>query len=758
MNCSAESIEIAENKPIQQELTSIVILTYNKLDYTRLCIESIRAHTEPGSYEIIVVDNHSTDGTVQWLQSQQDIRLIANIENVGFPAGCNQGIKAACGDSILLLNNDTIVTPHWLANLRRCLFSSADIGAVGPVTNSCSNFQTTPFEYSSIEEMICFARQVNNSKPELWEKRTRLVGYCMLIKAETVNAIGLLEEAFSPGNYEDDDYCLRIRNAGYYLVLCWDTFIHHFGSVSFGERGAHHSDLLEINRRKFIEKWGLPPHAAAPYEAPQDLIAKKWFPYQHEFSFYKQWIDRAKRRFLTSIAQAEFSVLTGDLEKAVSLVKQAADSAHHLHPGFFSSPRAEAILRKVSQRLNDRVIAPVMVTQPKNTAKRNVLHVLSQGYGFGGHTRLVERWITMDPGSEHSVICTLNSATNPQWLIEAAMRSGGWYNTLDTPTLGLCQRAKMLRDIAMAWADVVVLHIHPHDPIAPIAFGSAGGPPVLFLNHADHAFTIGMSVADRVVELRAAGQLLSMTRRNSPASELLPIPLKLPAALQAKHLAKQTLGISEDKTVFLTIASPYKLIPCGDYNFFSLLREIIRLHKNVEILVVGPDDAGDWAQLKAESNGQIRAFGIQYDLNLFYSAADVYLVSMPMGSLTSALEAGVLGIPAVGLAVNIATLNADVMPGGSETLFNSFSELFEAIDKMIHDKAYRNRQGDYLKKVIFEKHYRGWAEQLNKVYSRLPARHCPAEIVDSTEQAADSHDVVWAYFQHRCGLSYSSFG
>lgn len=743
---------------IMQPLTSIVILTYNKLDYNKLCIESIRDYTEPGSYEIIVIDNHSTDGTVEWLQAQPDVKLIINNENVGFPAGCNQGIKAACGDSVLLLNNDTIVTPHWLANLRRCLFSSEDIGATGAVTNSCSNFQSTPCEYGSIPEMIAFARQRNNVNPDLWESRTRLVGYCMLIKTEIINKIGLLEEAFSPGNYEDDDYCLRIRNAGYRLILCWDTFIHHFGSISFGEQAAHYNILLETNKQKFIDKWGLPPHAVAPYEPPQDVMAKKWFTYEHEVSFYKQWIANAKRKFYALIEQAEFAVLTGDLEKAVTLVRQAADGAHHLHPGFFSSPRAELVLRKVSQKLNDRVIAPTIASPVRNAEKRNVLHVLSQGYYSGGHTRLVERWITMDQESVHSVVATLNSSTNPSWLIEAAMQSGGWYNALDTTNLSLCQRAKMLRDLAMAWADVVVLHIHPHDPIGPIAFGANGGPPVLFLNHADHAFTLGMSVADLVVELRDAGQLVSKARRYSPPSGMLPIPLKVPPALQDKQLAKQTLGIGADKIVFLTIATPYKLVPCGDYNFISLLRELVRLHENVEVLVIGPADAGEWAQLKQESQGRIRAFGIQYDLNLFHSASDIYLVSMPMGSMTAVLEAGALGIPAVGLAVNVATLSADVMPGTIETLYNSYSELFAAIATLINDANFRNHQGNYLKNAILAKHYLGWAGHLDTLYSCLPVSHSPGNIVANQEQAVTSSDIIWAYFQHRSGLCYSSFG
>ncbi len=94
--------------------TSIIILTHNKLEYTKQCIESIRRYTKQGSYEIVVVDNHSTDGTVEWLRQQYDIQTIFNNHNLGFPKGYNQGIEIATEDNILLLNNDTVVTQNWL--------------------------------------------------------------------------------------------------------------------------------------------------------------------------------------------------------------------------------------------------------------------------------------------------------------------------------------------------------------------------------------------------------------------------------------------------------------------------------------------------------------------------------------------------------------------------------------------------------------------------------------------------------------------
>ena len=112
--------------------TSIVIINYNTLEYTRLCIESIRQLTPAGSYELIVVDNASRDGSLEWLRQQQDVRLIENQVNNGFPAGCNQGMAVAeAGNDLLLLNSDTVVTPRWLENMQQALYSKAGAVSAG---------------------------------------------------------------------------------------------------------------------------------------------------------------------------------------------------------------------------------------------------------------------------------------------------------------------------------------------------------------------------------------------------------------------------------------------------------------------------------------------------------------------------------------------------------------------------------------------------------------------------------------------------
>lgn len=244
--------------------TSIIILTYNNLDYNKPCIESIRKYTKAGTYEIVVVDNNSTDGTKEWLEEQNDLKVIFNTENVGFPKGCNQGISIADEtNDILLLNNDTLVTPNWLDNLTIALHSSNEIGAVGAVTNSCSNYQTIQSDYTDFNGLLEFAEKNNISDPSKWENRLRLVGFCMLIKREVIEKIGLLDELFTPGNFEDDDYSYRMISEGYKLLLCKDSYIYHFGGASFKIEPDKYNNVLDINKIKFKDKWGFDPHYSA---------------------------------------------------------------------------------------------------------------------------------------------------------------------------------------------------------------------------------------------------------------------------------------------------------------------------------------------------------------------------------------------------------------------------------------------------------------------------------------------------------------
>ena len=145
-------------------LTSIIIVTFNELDYTRQCVESIRRLTDE-PYELIFVDNASTDGTVQYLECQPDAKVIRNSDNRGFPAAVNQGIAAASGSQVLLLNNDTIVTTggcgdcSWRSTAMRRSASSAH-ARISSAANSRSRRATkvlpgsTPLPGNGVKPMM----------------------------------------------------------------------------------------------------------------------------------------------------------------------------------------------------------------------------------------------------------------------------------------------------------------------------------------------------------------------------------------------------------------------------------------------------------------------------------------------------------------------------------------------------------------------------------------------------------------------------
>lgn len=239
------------------QMTSIIIPNYNGLSLLRDCIASIRRHTSV-PYEIIVVDNGSKDGSVPFC-ARERVKLVSLPINRGFPAACNLGLNIAVGDTLMLLNNDTMAAQNWLDNLLRSLYSSEDIGMVGPITNYASGKQQIREPFTNISDM---AAKYNNPDPNKWQETARLVGICMLFKREMMDKIGLMDERFAPGHFEDDDYCYRARLAGYRLLIAGDAFIFHHGSVSFQKEGQEAvKGLLQRNHQKFMEKWGVDPHS-----------------------------------------------------------------------------------------------------------------------------------------------------------------------------------------------------------------------------------------------------------------------------------------------------------------------------------------------------------------------------------------------------------------------------------------------------------------------------------------------------------------
>nr|WP_208403258.1 glycosyltransferase [Paenibacillus sp. BK720] len=220
----------------------------------RETVETIRKHTKD-PYELIVIDNGSTDGTLEYLRQQRIITISLPV-NTGFPAACNWGLRLARGDRLLLLNNDVLVTAGWLRRMNRTLDSDPAVGIVGPMTNYASGKQQIAMD----GDYEGFAARLGADQNKKHESVNRIIGFCMLFSRSLMKQIGVLDERFSPGHYEDDDYCYRANQAGFKVVIAKDAFVYHRGSASFGGYASDElEELLRRNRRLFKDKWGIDP-------------------------------------------------------------------------------------------------------------------------------------------------------------------------------------------------------------------------------------------------------------------------------------------------------------------------------------------------------------------------------------------------------------------------------------------------------------------------------------------------------------------
>jgi len=235
-------------------LTTIVIVTYNRLEQTRQCVDSIVACT-PEPHQLLFVDNASSDGSADYFREMFGPEaVIANESNQGFLRAANQGIKAAHGRYVLLLNNDTTVTPGWLSALQRAA-EPPDVGIVsGKIVGPDGRVQLAGayIAFDGSARMIGEGLSPDDPSLSLQREVCYVGGHCMLIKRQVIDTVGLLDESYGFGYHEDTDYCYRARQAGFKVVYTPDCLIHH---QLFGTPLPERQSIIRENQRRFLERW-----------------------------------------------------------------------------------------------------------------------------------------------------------------------------------------------------------------------------------------------------------------------------------------------------------------------------------------------------------------------------------------------------------------------------------------------------------------------------------------------------------------------
>jgi GT2 family glycosyltransferase len=241
---------------------SVVVLTHDNLAFSRMCVASILENTEYPNYELIIVDNASQDGTRQEMervaQTVRNMHVIANDHNAGFGPGNNQGLAVATGDLLFLLNNDTMVPRGWLTRLARHLTDN-DLGLLGPATNRSCNEAQIDLRYQTWAEYQAEARRLSREYDGVRYPIRMPMMFCTGFRRDVFEKIGPLDERYEVGMFEDEDYALRAKAAGYAVAWTPEVYVHHAYHASIGKLlpTGDYMRLVEQNKSRFEEKWGI---------------------------------------------------------------------------------------------------------------------------------------------------------------------------------------------------------------------------------------------------------------------------------------------------------------------------------------------------------------------------------------------------------------------------------------------------------------------------------------------------------------------
>jgi O-antigen biosynthesis protein len=278
-----EMIPLGENKYIDAAVRTgiykydltIAVLAYNKLEYTKLCVESILKYTPQNlNYELILVNHGSTDGTKEYFESIAPTKQIdISINGGGFGAYT----RYLEGKYFLLVSNDVVVTENAIANMLRCIESDEKIAWVVPTTPNVSNLQSIPAEYRTIDEMHAFAGKNNErSDPYRWEQRARLCDPISLCRSSVAYSYSGVHWSYymhtdlnGTHGFMDDKQSLFYRRNGYKMMLAKDSYCHHFGSVTLGEEIGPQETFYQAGRKAFYDVFCIDPWGAGFCWSPE---------------------------------------------------------------------------------------------------------------------------------------------------------------------------------------------------------------------------------------------------------------------------------------------------------------------------------------------------------------------------------------------------------------------------------------------------------------------------------------------------------
>lgn len=336
--------------------------------------------------------------------------------------------------------------------------------------------------------------------------------------------------------------------------------------------------------------------------------------------------------------------------KRMKAIEVAAHFANGTGAGVYRSRELEAALSELAKTIRSP-------NTPGKAGRSGVLHVMSMAFPWGGHTRVVERWIDLDREKRPQSVVLTEQGTQPvpKLLRDVVANAGGTVHRLRDKK-SFETRAQELKSIALGF-EFIVLHIHMHDIVPSLAFGLPSFPvPVIFYNHADHRFSIGMEVAHAVAETRSWGRELTAFRRGISNSKRLGIPLSTTKSVSGtdQGFHRDHLSIPKEAKIAIASASQYKFQPFLDLNFFETITKLIRRNRCIWVLLIGASEAFCRQQLIDAGCDAIDLHRVipihacdELQFKSYLKAADIALDTLPENGCTAAMDYISNGLPVV---------------------------------------------------------------------------------------------------------------
>ena len=430
---------------------------------------------------------------------------------------------------------------------------------------------------------------------------------------------------------------------------------------------------------------------------------------------------------------------SNDSESKQKFAKMAISFALANGTGYYSSSTVENVFLDIAQNNTIENLA-------EEFRSNSFLHVMTESYNTGGHTRVVERWIeSADEGEIHSLIFTGYSKSFfvTERLKNAVENKNGTIIFINNEKSDV-EKGLELRKIASGY-QIVVLHVHMYDVIPLIAFGHTQFKrPIILYNHADHLFWVGISIADVVADLKEGMQELTTNKRGAKNNFALSVPIDIKnIKVISKQEARNKLNIPDDKKVILTIAASYKYRPILDLNFIEIIKPILKADKNVICLGVGPDRKllPNWQKAEKKFKGQIIPLGaIEYEkLHDYIFAADIIIDGIPFGGGTALIDVISCNRPILFINNPLCQFDYAVK---SVACCKSIVDLTDKTYMLLYDEEMqKNNIKDVIEKLNRYNTVSKWKKNLKKLISMLPKEHHINKFKAKTEENISDRDV-----------------